>query len=70
MSDNKKNSNCLEGIECPHCGSQGPFRVPVRVVGDAIVSDDGIEDLSRSETEFLDDIDWRCLDCGKDFTPE
>jgi hypothetical protein len=34
------------------------------------VSDDGIEDLSRSETEFLDDIDWRCLDCGKDFTPE
>lgn len=62
-----KNSNCLEGVECPHCGSQGPFRVPVEVRGDAVVSDDGIEELTRSESEFLYDTDWRCLDCGKDF---
>ena len=41
-----KNDNCLKGVECPHCGSQGPFRVPVRVHGDALVSDDGIEEIS------------------------
>ena len=65
----EKNSNCLEGIECPHCGSQGPFRVPVRVLGDAIVSDDGIEEIDRSETEFADGFDWRCLQCDCDFHP-
>jgi DNA-directed RNA polymerase subunit RPC12/RpoP len=69
LTNGKKNDNCLEGIECPHCASQGPFRVAVRVLGDALVSDDGIEELDRTETEFLDDIDWRCLNCGKDFDP-
>jgi len=65
----KKNDNCLEGIECPHCQSQGPFRAPVIVYGDAVVSDDGIEELNRSESEFNYEIDWRCLGCGNDFNP-
>lgn len=65
-----KNDNCLKGVECPHCGSQGPFRVPVRVHGDALVSDDGIEELNRSESEFLYEVDWRCVECGKYFSAD
>ena len=35
----EKNSNCIEGIECPHCGSQGPFRVSLIIYGRALVTE-------------------------------
>ncbi len=68
MTD-KKNNNCLEGIECPHCGSQGPFRVSVIVYGRALITDDGVVEMDREQTEFQDDTDWFCSACGEDFDP-
>lgn len=64
------NTNVLIGIKCPNCHSLGPFRVAVVVRGDALVSDDGIEELDRTESEFLDGHDWHCVECGHDFLPE
>lgn len=55
----KKNTNCLEGIRCPNCGSLGPFLVISECL--AIVADDGVEQTS--------DHDWSyskvcaCQDC-------
>lgn len=53
------NSNCLEGMRCPKCGSEGPFRIEVRVM--AMVHDDGT-DLLDGDTEW--DKDSSCV-CGE-----
>ena len=45
-----KNSNVLEGIECPKCGGQGPFRGNITAYGTAYISDDGWDDLRTEET--------------------
>ena len=37
------NSNCLAGMYCPRCGSDGPFNISVRAF--AKVYDDGVEDV-------------------------
>ena len=53
------NSNCLEGMACPSCGSEGPFKLEVTCV--ATVHDDGTDEFS--------DIEWvsggyaMCLNC-------
>lgn len=60
-----KNDKVLEGIECPHCGSQGPFVMAIRSWGYATVDDDGFDDFNSSESEF--DGPCECLGCGKDF---
>lgn len=36
------NTNCLEGMRCPNCGSYGPFRIAASIF--VIVTDDGTED--------------------------
>ena len=36
------NENCLEGMQCPKCGSEYPFRI--RAVAWALGFDDGIEE--------------------------
>jgi hypothetical protein len=59
----EKNSNVLEGYECPKCKSQGPFRVGITVHGVAYVCDDGWEELRSEETEFHLGRPARCLDC-------
>jgi hypothetical protein len=42
------NTNCLEGMRCPGCGSDGPFRISATVL--VLVEDDGpADDLSGSE---------------------
>ena len=55
------NENCLRGMRCPHCGSEGPFGIAIDAV--YLVSDDGVE-------EQLGDNDWdaasycECRACG------
>lgn len=74
--ENKENpnENCLEGFECPMCGSYGPFRIHATLSGETLVHDDGTDDICG-------DIEWdntsvcRCADCGhsgivRDFTDE
>lgn len=63
----EKNINVLEGIECPQCQSQGPFRGGIVAYGTAHISDDGWEDLSTEETEFSGP--FKCLECGHSFDP-
>lgn len=56
---NEENSNCLEGIECPKCGSLGPFKIQVQ--GWALVSDDGSDDVRELEWDAESAI-W-CPNC-------
>lgn len=60
-----KNINVLEGIECPSCQSQGPFRMAIKIIGMVLADDDGWEDFSSDESEFLGPA--YCRDCGETF---
>lgn len=60
------NTNILEGIACPHCGSDGPFNMVVTVTGIAHVSDDGWYDLKSESSEFNGPA--TCCECGHDFS--
>jgi len=44
------NTNCLEGMKCPDCGSEGPFRISIEVV--VLMHDDGFY------TDTLNDATW------------
>jgi ssDNA-binding Zn-finger/Zn-ribbon topoisomerase 1 len=46
------NENMLEGIKCPQCGSLGPFVMSLNILGYAVVTDDGWDDLQIVESEF------------------
>lgn len=46
------NENMLEGIKCPECGSLGPFVMSLNILGYAVVTDDGWDDLQIVESEF------------------
>lgn len=54
------NTNCLEGLACPKCGSEGPFYIMAMAL--FMVYDSGTEDYQ--------DVDWddesycRCHGCG------
>ncbi len=41
------NTNCLDGLRCPECGSFGPFKITTRCV--AVVYDDGIDETHDHE---------------------
>jgi hypothetical protein len=53
------NDNCLRGIHCPHCESDGPFEISVRCR--AIVGDAGVQ--STSNYEWDDDDLCSCEAC-------
>ena len=59
------NTNCLAGIRCPSCGSEGPFIVEVTV--QVVMSDEGSEygegDLHWDEESYM-----RCVECDADGT--
>ena len=53
------NSNCLEGIRCPECGSEEPFNISAQAV--FRVCDDGTE--SYGDVEWDDNSAIMCLEC-------
>ena len=58
------NTGCLEGMNCPKCGSEGPFAIEMSCFG--VVYDNGIEDTQDFE---WDDTNYcHCKDCGYDGT--
>lgn len=64
LPNNKNpNSNCLDGFECPACGSYGPFYIRATVTGETLVSDDGTEGV-MGDVEWDDNSACRCADCG------
>ncbi len=56
------NTNCLEGMRCPQCGSYGPFQIEARTV--VLVEDDGTEFVG-AEIEWDNDSFCACPECEK-----
>lgn len=54
------NTNCLEGIHCPGCGSHGYFRILASAWVD--VTDEGVED--NDGFEWDNDNACECGECG------
>ena len=52
------NTNCLKGIQCPECGSEGPFRIDVSTT--VTMHDDGWDE-NVSDTTW-EDHSWCCCD--------
>lgn len=58
------NNNCLEGIRCPQCGSEEPFRIVVTTT--VLMWDDGTDyDKMGGETEWDEESYCECHACGK-----
>ena len=56
-----KNSNCLEGYDCPKCGSLGSFEMTTRCL--MRWTDDGTEEVS-GDCEIDDEGFTTCRSCG------
>lgn len=55
------NTNCLEGMQCPKCGSLEPFNIEVKAM--ARVYDNGTEDFREAQ---WDDMGYcECAECFK-----
>jgi len=60
MTTEKTNNNCLQGIACPKCGSEGPFDISVTCT--MTVYDSGSCD--NQNEEWTDESCCTCRDCG------
>ena len=58
--ENTANTNCLEGMACPACSSQGPFDIAVECC--AVVTDDG--PTEESGFSWNDDSNCDCRECA------
>ena len=65
MNDERKgpNTNCLDGMRCPRCGSYEPFTI-YGLTGNAVVYDEGTEEVTGIEWE--DDAECKCGRCEFD----
>ena len=54
------NSNCLEGLRCPECGSEEPLKIEVKVM--ATVYDSGVDETS-GDTEWNETSYCECGEC-------
>ena len=54
------NVNCLQGMRCPRCGSEGPYVIAAHVLIE--VSDSGTGDI-RGEVYWADDHACQCQAC-------
>ena len=59
---NNTNTNYLTGMQCPECGSLGPFRIAARVAITAY--DDSVEVEPDNDIEWDDDSGCVCKECG------
>jgi hypothetical protein len=58
------NTNILEGIACPQCGSEGPFKIHAESF--FTVYDDGTED--HEDVEWYEDSSCQCGECDHEGT--
>ena len=54
------NTNCLESLQCPNCGSYEPFLIAV--TAKATVYDNGVDETREEDWE--DDSPCTCVSCG------
>ena len=64
IHDQKPNSNCLEGLRCPVCGSYGPFKI--KSTGWVCWEDDGTDITDYPSWDFAEDSGCICLICNHD----
>ena len=57
------NDNCLEGMKCPKCGSEGPFRIWVSV--EVMMHDDGSTDSPNGDQVWDNDSSCTCDECER-----
>jgi DNA-directed RNA polymerase subunit RPC12/RpoP len=59
------NTNCLEGIKCPHCGNEHRFFIRAAVTAE--VTDEGadIAPAGRGDIEWDDESGIQCPTCEK-----
>ena len=57
------NTNCLTGIKCPQCSSEGPFII--EVTQQVLMHDEGAEDV-QGVIHWDGDSYMRCDSCGYD----
>lgn len=56
------NTNCLEGMKCPKCGSLEPFRIEVTTT--AIMYDEGSDyDKYGGDLDWEDESYCKCMEC-------
>lgn len=55
------NSNCLEGMACPICGSEGPFEIAIDTV--YLVDDEGTQEQLGDST-WDNDSYCGCRECS------
>ena len=55
------NTNCLEGMACPKCQSEGPFKIEITTW--MMVYDDGT-DYQGGDTEWESESACGCAVCG------
>lgn len=72
MKNENPNTNCLDGFQCPSCGSYGPFRIYVTISGPAMIYDQGSDDCV-GDAVWDDASSCECRECGhigkvRDFT--
>ena len=53
------NTNCLEGMKCPACGSREPFRIQMTSI--FTIYDDGTDEYG--DTEWDDESYCDCVAC-------
>lgn len=53
------NTNCLVGLKCPMCGSEGPYQIVSTCL--ATVYDDGVE--ASEDHEWNGNSFCRCMSC-------
>lgn len=56
------NNNCLEGMACPGCGAEEPFKIVALVLAE--VTDDGVQEYF--DPEWDNDRYCKCESCGKE----
>lgn len=59
-----KNENCLEGMRCPKCQSDGPFWIAATITAQVLMSDDGTVEERPEGTTWDDNSSCRCPECG------
>lgn len=59
----KMNTNCLKGMKCPKCWSEGPFSI--RAEATFVVTDHGTDDVCQ-DVEWSDTSHCSCHNCGHD----
>jgi len=59
------NTNYLKSIQCPACGSEGPFWITVETI--VLMKDDGCWDESTGDIDTWGDWSFiRCNDCDEE----